>query len=852
VAFRLPNAGSVLVADQAAPDAGDFDVLASAPALCGVQLGGATDCQVTVSTGLTLNVAAGTVRVQGWRTAVTAGTVTLGTAHATLARYDLIVVAKGTGTKSVIAGTASSAPEFPAYSPTTQLLLAAVRVAAATATIVSGNVVDKRVMVAAPPAELATWYGAVDDIIYTTGSSTASSATVTSTTGIFTSTAVDAGKVVAIANGVSSGIHFLGKISTVTSSTQAVLTAVVPATTSGVQFVFGTDSWQAIKDAQTVITGIGGGTLIYPDTKTGAYLISQVIRCQPGVYHRAGSRRVRITNRWSGGSNVHPINQSGFAPGFVHGDAIWTSGNGSGNNNPGSPAMPHYALTAVAVGATTVTGSSAGQVSSNVQVGDYVAVRSQAAATLPSGAAYSEFPFQMYYARVLAKSTDTVTLSEVSPYAIAAGGYIVRITGSAVANGTFFTGNSDFPAHGVSGQENMWMTRDCGVDGFVVDAKTPIWGGGVLGFTVRDVRPVDGAAWDSFITANALCNTVIQDCYGVDFTFTWCELKLGSGNVKVENCHGRWTSGSAVYTPVGIGESAHGVTIEHNTVILPSAFNDANKVMFDIQCSLDVKVRKNLIRCHATDIDCVVAVADTNDNALNISDGLDFSDNLIAVTGASTTGAARVFKVALGAGAFLPVRLRIVGNKITGSLRANVNQWLNIQKGNADIRDNVPPAGTTAVIGTAVTGYVPAGRTEIASLSADVTTTSTSITDVSGELMRTVEVGVYDVTVDGLYRSSLTSAGPRFGVGGSCTVGTIDGAVTMWSALATAPTVTLATAANTGYGVNPDATGVDRPVQIKVRVNVTAAGTLGPRWLESAASTGTFRRGARLQLTRVG
>lgn len=143
--FTIPNAASATYPGQAEPDKVDFDILTASQAGCNVSSGCAT---TATGSSMVLTVASGQVRLgPGVIVTVPGNTITIGAAHASLGRYDL-VVAGSSGTASAIAGTAASTPVFPAFDPTSQVPLYAVYVPSAATTLASGNLVDKRVIVA--------------------------------------------------------------------------------------------------------------------------------------------------------------------------------------------------------------------------------------------------------------------------------------------------------------------------------------------------------------------------------------------------------------------------------------------------------------------------------------------------------------------------------------------------------------------------------------------------------------------------------------------------------------------------------------------------------------------------------
>lgn len=101
-------------------------------------------CAVTGGADMTPAVAKGAVLSNGVLLPVTAGDVTIGAAHATLPRIDLIVV-DSSGNKQVRAGTAAAAPKPPARTAN-DVVLAFAYVPAADTSIETTKLVDKRVM----------------------------------------------------------------------------------------------------------------------------------------------------------------------------------------------------------------------------------------------------------------------------------------------------------------------------------------------------------------------------------------------------------------------------------------------------------------------------------------------------------------------------------------------------------------------------------------------------------------------------------------------------------------------------------------------------------------------------------
>jgi len=146
VAFTLPNTSVAGFPDQAEPDSVDIDILTAGHVGTGVISG----CAVTAqgSPDMTVAVALGTVMVSDAPATVSAGNVTITTAHATLPRKDLIVVSNA-GVKSATAGTAASQPLKPAI-PANSVVIAEVYVPAADTAINTNQITDKRVLLTNP------------------------------------------------------------------------------------------------------------------------------------------------------------------------------------------------------------------------------------------------------------------------------------------------------------------------------------------------------------------------------------------------------------------------------------------------------------------------------------------------------------------------------------------------------------------------------------------------------------------------------------------------------------------------------------------------------------------------------
>lgn len=142
--FTIPNFDNATYADQAEPDSEDFDNIANGVRGYGVLSG----CAVSAGTNATnpaYSVSAGTIGYDGYvaaASAVTNGTLAIG--NIANPRFDLITVTT-TGAVSVVTGTPSNNPVFPATS--NPVVLAAIYVPANATSITANNIIDKRLFI---------------------------------------------------------------------------------------------------------------------------------------------------------------------------------------------------------------------------------------------------------------------------------------------------------------------------------------------------------------------------------------------------------------------------------------------------------------------------------------------------------------------------------------------------------------------------------------------------------------------------------------------------------------------------------------------------------------------------------
>ncbi len=156
-----------------------------------------------------------------------------------------------------------------------------------------------------------------------------------------------------------------------------------------------------------------------------------------------------------------------------------------------------------------------------------------------------------------------------------------------------------------------------------------------------------------------------------------------------------------------------------------------------------------------------------------------------------------------------------------------------------------------ATAGVLLTGYQMAPQARTARLYTNDTIASTTAALVSGLTFTNVYPGGYLLELHGLYQSSSTSNGPRFGFGGTAAVTEIAGWVSMNTSATAVSTATLTSLTATG-GANPGSSGTPLLVTARMSLTVTDDGTLAVRWVSSNASaTGTLLAGSYATLTRI-
>ena len=98
--------------------------------------------QSTPAMGVTIT--SGTATINGSAADTVSGNHTIGTAHTTLDRYDLVIYDVSASTGAVVAGTAAASPQVPSPGEARDIPLAIVRVRAAVTKIFNEDIIDVR------------------------------------------------------------------------------------------------------------------------------------------------------------------------------------------------------------------------------------------------------------------------------------------------------------------------------------------------------------------------------------------------------------------------------------------------------------------------------------------------------------------------------------------------------------------------------------------------------------------------------------------------------------------------------------------------------------------------------------
>jgi hypothetical protein len=146
---------------------------------------------------------------------------------------------------------------------------------------------------------------------------------------------------------------------------------------------------------------------------------------------------------------------------------------------------------------------------------------------------------------------------------------------------------------------------------------------------------------------------------------------------------------------------------------------------------------------------------------------------------------------------------------------------------------------------------LPQSEPDPVTLTSARTTTATTLADVT-DMVQWLYPGTYHVEIEGMVRTSATTAIPKFALGGTATWGTSSAVNLEVGTSPTAVSFTRASAAN-AESANASISAATTDVLVRVRgtVVVTAAGTLRLRWRAAAAGTLTLQPGSYLRVRKV-
>jgi hypothetical protein len=170
--FCVPDVATAGLPDARMSRLNELDVLIQRDGAAGVGVVSGAIVTAQGTPDMTVAVSSGTVRIAAADVVVSSGNLTIGAADATNPRWDVVSV-NAAGTKAVVGGTAASSPKPPAPASST-VVLAFVWVPAAASTIVTADIVPKRMLVS-------THVALADLATTATSATTAGSATTAST-----------------------------------------------------------------------------------------------------------------------------------------------------------------------------------------------------------------------------------------------------------------------------------------------------------------------------------------------------------------------------------------------------------------------------------------------------------------------------------------------------------------------------------------------------------------------------------------------------------------------------------------------------------------------------------------------
>lgn len=349
--------------------------------------------------------------------------------------------------------------------------------------------------------------------------------------------------------------------------------------------------------------------------------------------------------------------------------------------------------------------------------------------------------------------------------------------------------------------------------------------------------------WDSAFT-----NVFLQFCGGIATTEQPSvyvrSTRAASGfgfssdtinEIKFTNLHTEHFRAGAIKIGPGFGAATNGPNgIYFNNVKCETAFQSGTVPVFELAPNTERIHIKNVYSHIAAFLDGA-AVPLIQNNSIGQTTIRD-----IQATNAGVATLTSAVNVNIS-GAGMAVLDGIYGQYGTAPTVATVNV---VAAGDMEI------SNVRANLGTRISGYEIDAAERMLVITADVTTTNTTAANLASMTFTNVPAGTYRVEMRGMHRSSITTGGLAFGVGGTATA---TGAGTLWyNSSATVVTGVEMTAKDTTFrGANATAAATSYPVMLSFVIVVTGAGTVGLRWNMSAAGTGTLRSGTSVVLTRI-
>lgn len=316
-----------------------------------------------------------------------------------------------------------------------------------------------------------------------------------------------------------------------------------------------------------------------------------------------------------------------------------------------------------------------------------------------------------------------------------------------------------------------------------------------------------------------------------------------SNEVYFKNLHIEHFRGGAIKVEHGPGSGGNN-GIYFDTVKAESAFL--------VQGSTAIEVQNQTARVHFKHVYMYLAAFLTGTTPvtgikMNSSGQSSLKDCFIGNNSVATIGAA----VDLANGA---AQSCVIDNVTGGYGTAPTVAHLRRTSGSGYVVNNV-----TANLGTLSTGMEDAqnpalksAAESIRSISANQTTTSTTAVDLTNFVFQVESGATYILEVNFINQSSITTAGPRFAIGGTGSVAATVGGWLRMSTSTTASTTTMVTATGAATGTNLAAATTSLLTEGKFRIVPSASGALAIRWNMSAAGTATLVAGSYARLTRVG